>query len=135
MQRAELALKLKEAVAAEAKARQTAQLRKGKETPVRENSHERSERTDEQLAIKAGVSSNTIRRVERIVTEAAPAVVDAARKGEISINAAFKTVAPKAEPKPAPVAAPTVEPAPIQPTEPPGPPVGRGNKPHQAKGE
>lgn len=93
MQRAELALKLKAVVAAEAKRRQVSQLKKGAEKPVREKSHER-ERTDEKLAEMAGVSSNTIRRVEKIVTEAKPAVVEAVRKGEMSINAAYKTVAP-----------------------------------------
>ena len=93
MQRAELALKLKAAIAAEAKRRQVSQLKKGAEKPVREKSHER-ERTDEKLAEMAGVSSNTIRRVEKIVTEAKPAVVEAVRKGEMSINAAYKTVAP-----------------------------------------
>ena len=51
MQRAELALKLKDAVAAEAKARQ---VKAGKEhgrgqEKVRENSHEPNERTDEKL--------------------------------------------------------------------------------------
>lgn len=94
MQRAELALKLKEAVAAEAKARQ---VRKPKS--VRENSHEQNERTDEKLAEMAGVSSNTIRRVEKIIAGAEPEIVEAARKGEMSINAAYKTVAPTPTPK------------------------------------
>lgn len=98
MQRAELALKLKEAVAAEAKKRQVSQLKKGAEKPVREKSHER-ERTDEKLAEMAGVSSNTIRRVEKIVAEAEPEVVEAARKGEMSINRAYQTVAPTPAPK------------------------------------
>ena len=101
MQRAELALKLKDAVAAEAKARQ---VKAGKEhgrgqEKVRENSHEPNERTDEKLAEMAGVSSNTIRRVEKIVAEAEPEVVEAARKGEMSINAAYKTVAPTPKPQ------------------------------------
>lgn len=112
MQRAELALRLKESVAAEAKKRQ---VRKPKS--VRENSHEQNERTDEQLATMAGVSSNTIRRVEKIVTQAAPAVVEAARKGELSINAAYRTVASKAEPKPAPMPQEAQKP----PAEPPAP--------------
>ena len=47
----------------------------------------------------AGVSSNTIRRVEKIVAEAEPEVVEAARKGEMSINAAYKTVAPTPKPQ------------------------------------
>ena len=39
----------------------------------------------------AGVSSNTIRRVEKIVAEAEPEVVEAARKGEMSIDAENRT--------------------------------------------
>lgn len=42
-------------------------------------------------------------------------MVEAARKGEISINAAFKTVAPKAEPKPAPIPAAAPPPPPAAP--------------------
>ena len=116
MQRAELALRLKEAIAKEAKARQLAQLKKGAEKPVRENSHEREDRTDEKLASLAGVSSNTIRRVEKIVTEAKPAVVDAVRKGEISINAPPKPVE-KPHDAPAPkvlYVAPEVEEEPVK---------------------
>lgn len=88
MQQAELALRLKEAVAAEAKKRQVSPLKKGNRKPVCENSHEREERTDEQLATMAGVSSNTIRRVEKIVAQAAPAVVEAARTGDAENAAA-----------------------------------------------
>jgi len=89
MQRAELALRLKEAIAKEAKARQLAQLKKGAEKPVvptlaqRENS-----KTRDELAKVAGVSHGTLAKVEKIVTKAKPAVVEAVRKGEISINAA-----------------------------------------------
>lgn len=87
------------------------------------------ERIPARLCSPGGQAYRLAATLEDPNAAAAPAVVEAARKGEISINAAFKTVAPKAEPKPAPVAAPTVEPAPIQPTEPPGPPpldVGTG---------
>lgn len=101
MQRAELALKLKDAIAAEAKKRQ---VKAGKEhgrgrEKIRENSHEPNKRTDEELAEMAGVSSNTIRRVEKIVAEAEPEVVEAARRGEMSINKAYQTVAPTPAPK------------------------------------
>lgn len=89
--RAELALKLKDAIAAEAKARQGTRNDLKAKKDIREKSHESSERTDEKLAEMAGVSSNTIRRVEKIVAEAEPEVVEAARKGEMSINAENRT--------------------------------------------
>ena len=104
MQRAELALKLKDAVAAEAKMRMSAgggDKKSAKAKSGCENSHTpvSPERTDEKLAEMAGVSSNTIRRVERIVAEAKPDVVEAARKGEMSINKAYQTVAPTPKPQ------------------------------------
>lgn len=121
MQRAELALRLKEAVAAEAKKRQGARndLKPKKDIPPKlAGSHAE---TRDELAKVAGVSHGTLAKVEKIVAQAAPAVVEAARKGEMSINAAYRTVAPKAEPKPAPPP-PVVEavekPAPIQTDEP-----------------
>lgn len=100
MQRAELALKLKDAIAAEAKKRQVSQLKKGAEKPVPQKSAERkSGETRDELAKMAGVSHDTIAKVEKIVAEAEPEVVEAVRKGEMSINAAYKTVAPTPAPK------------------------------------
>lgn len=99
MQRAELALKLKEAVAAEAKARQ---VRKPKSV-VQKSAPQNNGKTRDELAKMAGVSHDTIAKVEKIVAEAEPEVVEAARKGDMSINAAYKTVAPTPAPKkPAP---------------------------------
>ena len=95
MQRAELALKLKEGVAAEAKKR----MLKGKKAdPTQKSAEGRSETRDE-LAKMAGVSHDTIAKVEKIVAEAEPEVVEAARKGEMSINKAYQTVAPTPAPK------------------------------------
>lgn len=61
-----------------------------------ENSRTREKpvRTDEILAKKADVSSNTIRRVEKILEKAKPEVIEKARAGEISINQAYQTVKP-----------------------------------------
>ena len=96
MQRAELALKLKDAVAAEAKKRQMSQLKKGAEKPVVQKSAQReSGKTRDELAKMAGVSHDTIAKVEKIVAEAEPKVVEAARRGSMSINAAFRTIAPE----------------------------------------
>ena len=96
MQRAELALKLKEAVAAEAKKRQVSQLKKGVEKPVVQKSAQRGNgKTRDELAKMAGVSHDTIAKVEKIVAKAEPEVVEAARRGSMSINAAVRTIAPE----------------------------------------
>ena len=101
MQRAELALKLKDAIAAEAKKRQGARNDLKKNIP--QKSAGSSKETRDELAKMAGVSHDTIAKVEKIVAEAKPEVVEATRKGEMSINAAYKTVAPTPAPKkPAP---------------------------------
>ena len=100
MQRAELALKLKEAVAAEAKKRQKehGHTAPGKVKTLPQKSAEVNGETRDELAKMAGVSHDTIAKVEKIVAEAEPEVVEAARKGEMSINAAYKTVAPTPKP-------------------------------------
>lgn len=105
MQRAELALKLKEAVAAEAKKRQ---VRKPKSV-VQKSAPQNNGKTRDELAKIAGVSHDTIFKVEKIVTEAAPEVVSAARRGEISINAAYKTVATPPDARKTPSDAPAPE--------------------------
>jgi len=59
-------------------------------------------RTDEQIAKLAGVSRDTVRKSEIIEKEAPSEVKEAARKGEMSVNKAFKaTRPPKEEKKPA----------------------------------
>ncbi len=96
MQRAELALKLKEAVAAEAKKRQGTRNDLKKNIPPKLAG---SSETRDELAKMANVSHGTLAKVEKIVAEAKPEVVEAARKGEMSINAAYKTVTPAPAPK------------------------------------
>ena len=121
MQRAELALKLKEAVAAEAKKRQ---VRKPKSV-VQKSASQTSGKTRDELAKMAGVSHDTIAKVEKIVSKAEPEVVDAARRGSMSINAAFRTIAPEpreAAPEPSEpeedIDAPEAEDAPVEPPRP-----------------
>ena len=111
MQRAELALKLKAAIAEEAKQRQKehGKTAPGKAKTLPQKSAERSE-TRDKLAALAGVSHDTIAKVEKIVTEAAPEVVEATRKGDMSINAAFKTITPAPAPKPEPPPPPPPKP-------------------------
>lgn len=86
--RAELACKLKPLLAARAREREWA----GKAPPPpphpRQNSDEG--RTDQQLARLAGVSRDTVRKVEKVIGSAVPQVVELARRGEISINAAAR---------------------------------------------
>ena len=97
MQRAELALKLKDAIAAEAKKRQGARNDLKKNIP--QKSAGSSKETRDELAKMAGVSHDTIAKVEKIIAGAEPEVVEAARKGEMSINKAYQTVAPTPAPK------------------------------------
>ena len=94
-----LALKLKPVIAAKAKENQ---IRK----PVPKNSWEQTEQlpqtekrkenrqreTNYQVAQKAGVSEDTIRKVERIEQQATPEIKAALKSGEISINAAYQDV-------------------------------------------
>ncbi|MEI8195738.1 MAG: ParB/RepB/Spo0J family partition protein [Phycisphaerae bacterium] len=81
LQRAELALKLKPMLKTEAYARMMA----GKFTPGR-NSDEG--RTDVLLAQTAGVSKDTLRDAEKVLTSATPELVQAVRDGSVSISAA-----------------------------------------------
>jgi hypothetical protein len=83
-QRTEIALKMKPLI--EVKARE-AQTRKPADF-VRQNSVEQNIRTDSTVADLAGVSRDTVRKVEKIQEQAAPEVVQAARSGGLSIHLA-----------------------------------------------
>ena len=100
--RSVLALKLEPLYAEEAKRKQTASLKRGKDLPVSQNSDERQPiRTDEQLAKLAGTSRDTIRKVKVIETEAAKGnetaieARDAVKSGEKSIHKAYTEIQPK----------------------------------------
>lgn len=82
-QRTELQLKKKSAIAAKAKANQ---LRKPAYF-VLQNSAEQID-TRKEIAAAAGVSHDTVSKVERIQQTAAPELVKALRQGNVSINAA-----------------------------------------------
>lgn len=103
--RTALALRLKPVIESKAKENQTAALKKG-DGPVSMNSTKREKvDTRHEIAKAAGVSEDTVRKVEVIEKEAPAPVKEAVARGEKSINAAFKEVRPpkpKAEPKPAP---------------------------------
>jgi hypothetical protein len=86
--RVALALKSKPLLEARAKARMVA----GKADP-RLNSDEGPVRTDESIAKMAGVGRDTVRKVEKIIEKADAEVIAKVRTGELSINAAAKTVA------------------------------------------
>jgi len=88
-QKAELVLKVKPKLAAAAKERQLAGLKKGDGVPVGENSPQR-EKVREELASKAGVSSNTINRVEFLIEHADQETLEKLRAGETSINAEYE---------------------------------------------
>lgn len=90
--RAELALKSKEALAAVASANYEASLIKDGTVPQNSAAPVKVE-TREEVAKLAGLSHDTVRKVEKIQQDAVPAVVEAARSGEVSINAAAKVAA------------------------------------------
>jgi hypothetical protein len=92
--RVALALKLKPLVAERAKARMLA----GKADPSL-NLPEGPTRTDEAIAKAAGVGRDTVRKVEKIIEKASAEVIAQVRTGEMSINAATKTITPPKPPK------------------------------------
>lgn len=94
--RAELALKSKEALAAIALANYEASLIKDGTVPQNSAAPVKVE-TREEVAKLAGLSHDTVRKVEKIRQDGAPAIVAAARSGEVSINAAAKVAALPAE--------------------------------------
>ena len=85
-ERARLALRLKPVIAEKAKAQQA----RTEENRVCQISDEQAIDTKKELAKIAGVSHDTIAKVERIEEEAPEPVVTASRQGQISVNAAYQ---------------------------------------------
>lgn len=90
-ERARLALRLKPVIAERAKENQ------GERTDICQKSDRSSIDTKQELAKAAGVSHDTIAKVERIEADAPAPVVQASRKGEISVNSAYQVT--KLEPE------------------------------------
>lgn len=90
-ERARLALRLKETIAAEAKAKQESTLKQN--SSVNQKSDERNElNTNKELAKVAGVSHDTIHKVDVIEQKAPEEVKDQLRRGEVSINKAYNEI-------------------------------------------
>lgn len=100
-----LALKLKPIIAAEAKEKQAEYHGNQYQsavpqifgevqttTPQEQKRTEHKNETDAQIAEKAGVSRETIRKVEKIEAQATPEIKAALRSGDLSINAAYEGV-------------------------------------------
>ena len=85
-QRAELALALKPLLAESAKERMLA----GKATDPTQNSAEGSGETRDQLADTAGVSHDTIAKVEYVAKHADERIKDKLRRGDLSIHSGYK---------------------------------------------
>lgn len=105
-QRAELALKLKPLIAEQAKAnvlaaQESSPKRSGK---APQNSAEpiKPIETREELAKAAGVSRDTIAKVETVLAHAPEPVKEAMRTGEKSVHAAYRETKSAMEPKAAP---------------------------------
>lgn len=88
-QRAELALLLKPILAEKAKEKQ---IESGK---VKQKSAEPEINTRKEIAKQAGVSHDTISKVERIQKDATPETIESIKSGDISINQAYKEVTNK----------------------------------------
>lgn len=84
-----LALKLKPVIAERAKKKQASHTEQGYQKS------DKAEHTAKELAKVAGVSHDTIHKVEKIEAEATPQVKQAVRDGKLSINQAYNTTFPK----------------------------------------
>jgi hypothetical protein len=84
-----LALKLKPVIAEKAKKKQASHTEQGYQKS------DKAEHTAKELAKVAGVSHDTIHKVEKIEAEATPQVKQAVRDGKLSINQAYNTTFPK----------------------------------------
>ena len=93
-ERARLALRLKPMIAEKAKQNQGTRNDLTSSKILENVVHEH---TDDKIAKTAGVSTETIRKVERIEEEAPQPIVEASRKGEISVNSAYQVT--KLEPE------------------------------------
>jgi ParB-like chromosome segregation protein Spo0J len=109
-QATELALKNQPKLAEEAKARKSENLKKGQCFPDVPNSAHRGieppqnsaeGRTRDAVAAAAGVSHDTVAKVETILASGDEKIIEAARTNDISINAAAKAVADKKADTPA----------------------------------
>ena len=98
-ERARLALRLKPVIAERAKEKQAEYFGNQYESGLPQKSAEVQKpiETREELAKVAGVSHDTIAKVERIEEEAPKPIVEASRKGEISVNSAYQVT--KLEPE------------------------------------
>ena len=120
-QRAEIALLMKPVVAAQAKERYAETVGRPTDKESVQNSApiSKPQKTREIVAKIAGVSHDTMWKVEAIQQNATPEVIQAVRAKEMSIDAAFKTVTP---PKPEPSLPPLIPPGPPPMLEPPSAP-------------
>ena len=89
-ERARLALRLKPVIAEKAKEQQLSSLKQGNAVPQNSAKRETPIETRQELAKIAGVSHDTIAKVEHIEEEAPEPVVTASRQGQISVNAAYQ---------------------------------------------
>ena len=89
-----LALKLKPVIAAKAKEQQ---IRKPTDSVLQNSGEQKPIRTDKEIAKAAGVSHDTIAKVEKIEAQATPEIKAALKSGDISINAAYEGIKAGAE--------------------------------------
>ena len=94
--KAELALKKKELISKQAKQRQ---LRKPKDSVVQISAQQKGFKTRDELAKIANVSHDTICKTEKIIDSKDENLINQCRKGEKTINKAYKEVKAKTKEK------------------------------------
>lgn len=88
-ERSLLALKIKPVIAKKAKKKQ---IRKPAESVLQKSAEQKPIDTRQELAKLAGVSHDTIAKVEKIEAHATPEVKAALKSGDLSINAAYEGI-------------------------------------------
>lgn len=110
-ERARLALQLKPLLAEEAEKRKLSTLKQNADrSDVQISAPREPSKVRDELARAAGVSHDTIAKVEKIEAKAAPEVKEQLRKGEVSINKAYQEIRKaerEDEPQPPKPSAPT----------------------------
>lgn len=91
-ERARLALQLKPLLAEEAKKRQLSTLKQNADESDTQKSAERKGEVRDELAKIAGVSHDTIHKVDVIEQKAPDEVKEKLRKGEVSVNKAYNAI-------------------------------------------
>lgn len=101
-QRAMIAVEVKRLLEPEAKERKKANLKKGKQNPVKANLPERGsgKQTLDQAGTLLNVSGRTVGKAEKILASGSPELIEEVKRGKVSIDKAHKSLDTKAKIQP-----------------------------------